>query len=46
MCGWVHAPAVCKAYSEMQNMSLLGSLGPCPRKFLKNACSEIESGTF
>jgi len=44
---FVGSPAVCKAHSEMQSMSLLGGLGACPpRKFLKKACSEIKSGAF
>jgi len=29
----VGSPAVCKAHSEMQTMSLLGGVGVCPRKF-------------
>jgi len=43
----VGSPAVCAAHSEMQSISLLGGLGGMPpRKILKNACSEIESGAF
>jgi len=38
---------LCEAHSEMQSMSLLGGSGGMPpRKALKNACSEIESGAF
>jgi len=45
LCRWVHLQ--CAKHTEMQSMRLLGGLGAYPlRKFLKNACSEIESFAF